>query len=502
MKVLFDTNIVIHRETPNVVNQEIGVLFRWIDNLKYSKWIHPVTITEINNHRDKQLRKNFNIKMESYNLLQAGTPFDPRIAQMISPLDQTHKDQNDTIILNELVAKRVDLLITEDRGIHKKAETIGILDQVYTIDAFLEKVLAENPGLVDYKVLSVKKEYIGNINLNDPFFNSFKNDYPGFDIWLRKKSQEHAYICTSDSHIEAFLYLKIEEREEPYSDIEPPFQSKKRLKVGSFKVLLNGYRLGERFLKIIFDNAFRHNVDEIYVTVFDKDVERERLIQLLEDYGFCFHGLKINPYGNEKVYVRKLEKQFNPIYPKLTYPYFSKQSRVFLVAIRPEYHTDLFPDSILRTESPANFVEHEPFRNAIQKAFVGRPYYRDLIPGDVLIFYRTGGYHKSVITTIGIAEKAYPYVSDYNQFIDLCIKRSVFADEELKMLWNKSGTRPFVVNFLYAYSFPKRPNLKRLIEIGVIRDISSAPRCVEQITSEAFRKILLETNTDERLIVD
>ena len=39
----------------------------------------------------------------------------------------------------------------------------------------------------------------------------------------------------------------------------------RRLKVGTFKVESTGFRLGERFVKIIFDNALQRNVDEIYV---------------------------------------------------------------------------------------------------------------------------------------------------------------------------------------------------------------------------------------------
>jgi hypothetical protein len=71
--------------------------------------------------------------------------------------DKTENDRNDTIIVNEVFANRVDLLVTEDRGVHCKAAVLGIGDRIFTIDAFLEKVTAENPTLVDYKVLAVKK---------------------------------------------------------------------------------------------------------------------------------------------------------------------------------------------------------------------------------------------------------------------------------------------------------------------------------------------------------
>ena len=64
----------------------------------------------------------------------------------------------------------------------------------------------------------------------------------------------------------AFLYLKREGFDENYSDISPTFNRAQRLKIGTFKVLSNGFKLGERFLKIVFDNALLYRVDEIYVT--------------------------------------------------------------------------------------------------------------------------------------------------------------------------------------------------------------------------------------------
>ncbi len=50
MKVLLDTNIIIHREAANVVRSDIGISFRWLDELHYGKYIHPLTIEEISKH--------------------------------------------------------------------------------------------------------------------------------------------------------------------------------------------------------------------------------------------------------------------------------------------------------------------------------------------------------------------------------------------------------------------------------------------------------------------
>ena len=47
MKVLLDTNIIIHRETKDPTKEEIGRLFLWIDRLAYEKYVHQITINEI-----------------------------------------------------------------------------------------------------------------------------------------------------------------------------------------------------------------------------------------------------------------------------------------------------------------------------------------------------------------------------------------------------------------------------------------------------------------------
>jgi len=503
MKILLDTNIIIHRETKDPSKTDIGKLFWWIDRLGYKKCIHNLTINEISKNQDAAARKSFLIKMKSYDCFQTTAPLKPEMQAISKKYDKDQNDKNDTILLNEVLSYRADILITEDRTIHSKANELGIGDKIFTIDEFLEKVTSENPEIIDYKILSIKKDYFGNINLDDEFFDSFKEDYKDFEKWFNRKAEEPAYVCISNKKIIAFLYLKVEKENEDYSDISPPLSRKKHLKIGTFKVNLNGLKIGERFLKIIFDNALLFSIDGIYVTIFPKRIEQIRLIELLEDFGFVYHGKKTTSSGVEEVYTRNFSPNFSNIAPKVTYPYISRKSRKFLVPIYPQYHTNLFPDSILHTESPLDYIENEPHRNAILKVYVSRSINRDLRTGDIIIFYRTGGYHESVITTIGVVENVHTAIKDEDQFLNLCRKRSVFTDDELKQQWNyNTHNRPFIVNFLYTYSFPKRINLKRLIDLGIIKDIGSAPRGFEEITDESFMKIIEETNSNENIIVD
>ncbi len=117
MRLLIDTNIIIHREANRVVNEDIGLLFNWLDRLKFEKCVHPLSIEEISGHQDENVVRTMKIKIGNYNLLKTESADDQLIAQ-IRRSDQTRNDFIDTSIVKEVYNNRVDYLITEDRGIH------------------------------------------------------------------------------------------------------------------------------------------------------------------------------------------------------------------------------------------------------------------------------------------------------------------------------------------------------------------------------------------------
>ncbi len=500
MKVLLDTNIIIHREAGKIKNQDIGTLFKWLDRGHYTKVIHNLTVDEIRKHLNPDVVSTFSIKLQNYEIIKNSAPMTEKVKEVSKKIDTTENDIIDTTILNEVFSDRVDYLITEEKKIHKKAELLGISEKVFTIDSFLEKIYSENPELIDYKILNVQKIQFGKIDLSDSFFQSLKEDYPSFEKWFLRKYDDEAYITVNSNNgkLLSFLYLKIEDEKENYSDINPIFQPKKRLKVGTFKVISNGFRLGERFLKIIFDNALKNKVDEIYVTIFDKRDEQKRLISLMEKWGFSYWGKK----GDENVYVRQFSPNFLINDVNKTYPYISENNDIFIVPIYPDYHTELLPDSILNTESPEDFIEDSPHRNGISKVYVSRALEPHPKKGDVLVFYRTGGYYEGVVSTIGIVTDIKESFSSEDEFIKHCLRGSVFSEKSLKSMWNYRQTKPFVVSFLYVYSFPKRINMKRLIELRIFNGINDAPRGFKKITKEQFQKILQETKSESSFIVD
>lgn len=299
-----------------------------------------------------------------------------------------------------------------------------------------------------------------------------------------------AYVCYEAEALKAFLFLKLEDETENYSQIDPPFKPKKRLKIGTFKVVSNGLRIGERFLKIVFDNARQYGVDEIYVTIFDHRPELKSLISLLGKFGFEDHGTKATSSGEERVLVRDFSVRFDETFPSKTFPWLSKTNDVYIVPIRPDYHTELFPDSILKTESPLDFVENKPHRNAISKSYISHSSTRKLKRGDIVVFYRSGGIYKGVATTIGIIEEAIDGIPSLDELRKICRKRSVLTDEELVEYWNRyPSLRPFVFNFLYAFSFKKRINLKQMLDEGILPSMETV-RTINKMGRNEFTKLV------------
>ena len=189
------------------------------------------------------------------------------------------------------------------------------------------------------------------INLADPFFDSLKAAYPEFSEWYNKKAAlgEKAYVFYfGDGRVADFLYMKIET--EAVEDVFPMLPAKRRLKVGTFKLLSRGTRRGERFMKKIMDKAMVEDVDEVYVTIFSTP-ELQYLIRFFDRFGFYQKAQKPHEGRDSEVVLikdlRAVEGSVLKDYPRMK----TLGPRKWLLGIYPEWHTLLFPDSILISES-------------------------------------------------------------------------------------------------------------------------------------------------------
>ena len=499
MRVLLDTNIIIHRENYRASNYSVGSLYNWLEKLKYTKIIHPLSKQEILGGISEEIRKNYEVKLSAYNLLRTIKEPNDEFMELIKEYKEEENDVVDNFLLYEVFTGRVDILITEDRKMLRKATTLGIRNNVFSINSFIEKVTRENPSLLEYNVLSVKQTLFGEVNLDDSFFDSFRNDYKEFNWWFNRKCDETAYICVSEDAVLGFLYLKVEGEDESYVDINPVFSRKKRLKIGTFKVESTGFRLGERFIKIIIDNAVENDVDEIYVTLFDTRDELQALKFLLYRWGFWNYGYKNTENGKELVLVKDMNNYNESKDVKYNYPLSKRNCNKYILPIFPKYHTTLLPDSILNTESSLDIIGNIPHRYALQKVYISWANTAGVSQGDILLFYRNGPFgsqkrYTSVLSTIGIVDEIISSFKNKNDFLSQCQNRSVFNSQELNDFWDKHRYNISIIKFVYLKKLNKRIILNDLYNLGIVPE-GEGPRPFTKLTDKEFNNILELSNT-------
>lgn len=496
--VLLDTNIVIRRESSNNVSFEVSQLFNWLDKQSVTKYIHELTKQELLGYGNDKLRDAILTKVNAYNVLPRFNVFaDEHFKRVISLFSNDKNGRIDNSLLLEVYNDNVGILLSDDNLILQKAELLYIRDRVLSSSELLEKFESKYPKNVEYKMLAVKLKQFDEIDLQNHFFDTLREDYEGqkFDQWFKKKGKEFAYVFEDKEELKGFLYLKIEEETEPdYLKVTPHLSPKRRLKVGTFKIERTGFRLGERFLRIIFDNARRMNVDEIYVTLFEnKREDVKHLKALMEEWGFYKHGMKTN---GEAVLVKSMEVYDESHDPKYNYPLLKSNPSYFFLPIYPEYHTDLFPDMILNNENMHLYKENKAHRYALEKVYLSGARNVMATPGDLVLVYRMGSRnpkkYSSVITGIAIIEEIIE-TNSVEECVSICKNRSIFEESEIRSQYYRRKT---VIKLLDYLPFKTKVTLERLYEKGIVAQ-NSGPRQLDKISEEEF-KIIYKMGMEDR----
>ncbi len=341
----------------------------------------------------------------------------------------------------------------------------------------------------------------GEIDLNDPFFDTLKEGYAEFSDWFRKKSEDKAVVLYNQfNQVEGFLYCKFESG--PGDDTVPLLPDTSHMKVGTFKFNQKGTRRGDRYLKKIFDYAFKANVDDIYVTVFG--AQHQYLVELFTRYGFVHYANKDTVNGREHVLLRDLHTLKGDV--DKDYPLIDiRTNNKYLLAIQPFYHTKLFPDSKLVTESP-NIVQDISHSNSIHKIYIcSIRQVMDFQRGDVIVMYRMKdpsgpAEYTAVATSLCVVEGVHTIDMYRNEedFVAECVKFSVFDETELRTIY-RERKYIYIVNFTYNVALPKRPNRRRLAdEIGLDREDRWS--CVP-LSDTQFRQLLSISEVNTKFIV-
>jgi len=498
MKILLDTNIVVYRESDNSSKDGLGELYRLIDNnVQMQKYINPIIKSEILHSLSGSKRDLMINRLESYNMLEnPSKSICEEIKEKFGEKDKLPNDINDSLILNDIFTGKADLLITDDKQIKRKAEELGIVAKVNNIGEFLYNCKIEKK--VPHNILDIHKKKLGDADINDSFFDSLKKSYPEFEDWFKRKKDEEAYCYYEGTKLQALLLLKNEEIGENYSDISPTMRVNRKLKVSTFKVDLKGKKIGERFIKIIFDQAIYSNVNEIYVTIFDNDNDKINLIKYFEKFGFVYHGKK---NGKELVYIRNMNKKLNVAKPLTTYPYFSRENDSFIIPIKPSYHTFLLPDSKLNKELYKNI--HMPVEYAITKYYISAAGWNTKPKvGDNIVFYRSKdsiipAKYSSVVTTIGIVTNIYN-PEKIDELVDIVKGKTVYTDEEIRNWYKNKMHNTYVIEFAYVTTLGNKITFNDCLKSGILTE---APIGVTQLPKNSFNKIIELGNVDMSIVI-
>jgi len=303
-----------------------------------------------------------------------------------------------------------------------------------------------------------------DIDLNDPFFDSLKEDYPadehniGFERWFQRKAatDSTALVFDDEEGLGAFICLK--EENESIELEEETLPALQRIKISTLRLAerFRGQRLGEGAIGLALWKWQQSKTDEIYVTVFEK---HDLLITQLERFGFCFAGL--NPNG-ECVYI-KSRSRVDYSDPYKSFPFINPefQNAGYLI-VDDVYHDTLFPYSEVR-----NALQEQvglAVANGLTKVYIGSPTSRfPYRAGEPILVYRkfngTGqkGYKSCItsyctVTDVIVAKENNSYKMSLEDLIRRINNKSVFDENEIRAKYNNERNL-VVVEMLYSGFF-------------------------------------------------
>ena len=236
------------------------------------------------------------------------------------------------------------------------------------------------------------------------------------------------------------------------------------------------------------DHAIDQQVDVCYVTIFQKHIT---LVDLLKKYGFLEYGVKRTNNGEELVLLKEFNSLRNNIL--LDYPQIKLQGpKKYLLAIYPEYHTKMFPDSILNNET-FDILDDVSHTNSIHKIYVCSMPVDILERGDIVVIYRTGDgqgpaeYH-SVATSLCVIEevRSKETFRNFNDFYEYANTYSVFDRNSLQNWYNRNNC--YTIKMTYNAALRKRLIRRKLAdEVGLDRNDRWS---ILRLSEEQFYSIL------------
>jgi len=339
MRTLIDTNILIALEDDHILESRFSDFVREASK-NSDVLIHPASIKDIERDKNKKRKAKMISKLSKYQKLDKPPEPDPDFKSLIGDLKNLN-DEVDATLLYAVHRNSVNFLVTEDKGIHRKAKIFGLHERVLNVNhalSLFEKLAYRE--IPEHTLIQAMPCH--NLNIDDPFFDSLREDYNGknFNKWFEKICQEgrDCWALHENDNLMALNIYKEERKVADSPEIPTP-----TLKLSTFKVseMVVGKKIGELMIKLSFRYAVDNSLHSIYLTAYPK---QESLINLLEDFGFHYIGLK----GEEQIMMKLMTppKDTKTKYSALQYaidyyPHLKDGPSVnkFITPIRPVYHS-------------------------------------------------------------------------------------------------------------------------------------------------------------------
>lgn len=335
--------------------------------------------------------------------------------------------------------------------------------------------------------------------IDQPFFDSLRESYPGFNDWFVKCSRENrkCYLLEVENNIVALLIYHIETIDgHQISEINGNALKMCTLKVAETAF---GYRLGELFLKKMFELGIRSSIPHIYLTVFP---HHNHLIDLLSKYGFE-KRVFVNKDGDEelrmiKILIKPSRTSFKQAITSHPFYFDDESVNKFVIPINPMFYNTLFKDGGFRvptlfdiSESSLNEIEG----NTISKAYLCKSKSLAMKSGDLLFFY--GSKTIKSIEPIGVLDNVI-YTKDIKELKELVKRKTVYSDEQLEeMLNGKKEVTVLVFRLLYYLSHPIKHNI-----IKTLDSYANNFQTITMLSESDYRNLKLKKYFDERFIIN
>src|SRR5262249_50745864 len=133
MKLLIDTNVIIGLEDAGEIKQRFADLVRKCGENSIAIFVHEASKEDISRDKDMARRTSTLSKIAKFQLLKGvATPNEAVLGARYGSIKKAN-DLVDVKLLHAASINAVDLLVTEDDGLHRRAKPIGLAERVFTV---------------------------------------------------------------------------------------------------------------------------------------------------------------------------------------------------------------------------------------------------------------------------------------------------------------------------------------------------------------------------------